>query len=103
MTDPVIKEITVKADREAAFRRFTHEISTWWPTATHSVTKEECREVTIEGHSGGESVTFGRRLLIQQLEGLIRQRFDTRAADASRRVAAALALRVTTAGPARLG
>ena len=31
MMEPVIKEVTVQASRDVAFRRFTEEISTWWP------------------------------------------------------------------------
>lgn len=50
---PVVKEITVPADREAAFRRFTEEIDRWWPRATHSVYEEACAEVRFEGREGG--------------------------------------------------
>ena len=50
---PVEKEITVAAEREAAFRRFTEEIDRWWPRSTHSVYQEACAEVHFESRDGG--------------------------------------------------
>lgn len=50
---PVVKEITVPAEPEAAFRRFTEEIDRWWPRSTHSVHREACAEVRFEGRDGG--------------------------------------------------
>ena len=45
--DPLVKEVRVGATVEDAFRRFTHEIGTWWPMAAHSVSQGRCRSVTF--------------------------------------------------------
>ena len=39
MIDPVEKEVWVPVQPEVAFRRFTEELRTWWPMATHSVSQ----------------------------------------------------------------
>lgn len=34
---PIVRQITVGASPDAAFRRFTAEMAQWWPLVTHSV------------------------------------------------------------------
>jgi hypothetical protein len=51
---PITKTVTVECDLDTAFRVFTDEIGTWWPTETHSVHKREVRELVFEGREGGE-------------------------------------------------
>jgi activator of Hsp90 ATPase-like protein len=53
-TAPIRKTVTVSCDVDTAFRVFTDEIGTWWPTETHSVHKREVRELVFEGREGGE-------------------------------------------------
>lgn len=53
MIEPVRRTIHVTVAPEAAFRRFTAGIDTWWPRATHSVSGERCAEVRLEGRAGG--------------------------------------------------
>lgn len=50
---PVVKAVTVKWGIEDAFRRFTREIHTWWPTETHSVGRDKTETVVFEGRVGG--------------------------------------------------
>jgi uncharacterized protein YndB with AHSA1/START domain len=50
---PVVRTVTVPWAREAAFRRFTEEISSWWPRSTHSIGQERSERVTLEGRVGG--------------------------------------------------
>lgn len=63
MIEPVRKEIRVPAEPEAAFRRFTDGIGTWWPRQTHSVSGERCRAVRFE------SGPAGRRLVEEDEDG----------------------------------
>ena len=51
---PVTKSVTVDLTPEAAFRRFTEEISAWWPMARYSVGQEKTESVTLEGSVGGK-------------------------------------------------
>lgn len=53
MIEPVVKEVTVPADPEAAFARFTEGLDLWWPRGTHSVSEAECASVGMEGREGG--------------------------------------------------
>lgn len=53
---PIVKTVTVAAPPEAAFRRFTTEISDWWPLKTHSVGGPKAQRVEIEPRVGGEIV-----------------------------------------------
>lgn len=60
---PVRKEVFVRVAPDAAFRRFTAEMSLWWPLATHSVFPEETSTVRFAGERGGrivESTQDGR-------------------------------------------
>lgn len=52
-TKPVEKKLTLPADPETTFRRFTEEIDAWWPRDTHSVGREACASVRMEGRVGG--------------------------------------------------
>jgi uncharacterized protein YndB with AHSA1/START domain len=51
--DAIQKSVTVKATLEHAFRTFTDEIASWWPTATHSYGGEETETAVFEGKQGG--------------------------------------------------
>ena len=50
---PVVKQVTVPWPIADAFRRFTHEIGSWWPRATHSVFKDRAKTCTLEVKRGG--------------------------------------------------
>lgn len=50
---PIAMEITVARDVRDAFRIFTEEIGTWWPSETHSIGEGRVVDVTIEGRVGG--------------------------------------------------
>lgn len=50
---PLRRSITVPWSPEAAFRRFTAEIASWWPLKTHSVGQENAETVVFEGRVGG--------------------------------------------------
>lgn len=50
---PVICSIEVATPIEHAFTTFTDGVGTWWPAATHSVGKEQVRNVILETHEGG--------------------------------------------------
>lgn len=54
MIEPVVKDLVVSATPEAAFRRFTAEIDTWWPKSTHSVSQERCASVHWDGPKGAD-------------------------------------------------
>lgn len=53
---PVRKSVTVKAGQETAFYRFTREIGTWWPLASHSIGGKDAEGVAIEEKVGGRIV-----------------------------------------------
>lgn len=53
---PVRKVVTLRATPEQAFRRFTHEIATWWPLAKLSVGENQSETVTLAGRVGGKIV-----------------------------------------------
>ncbi|TAH36380.1 MAG: ATPase [Planctomycetota bacterium] len=50
---PLRRSILVPWAQEAAFRRFTAEIGTWWPLRSHSVGGERSETVIFEGRVGG--------------------------------------------------
>ncbi len=52
-TEPIVKSVAVSWSPEAAFRRFTDEIGTWWPLETHSLSGERAQTLTMEGREGG--------------------------------------------------
>jgi hypothetical protein len=53
-TAPITKTVRVACDPETAFRVFTREIGTWWPTGTHAVRAGAVRELVFEEREGGE-------------------------------------------------
>ena len=53
---PLIKIVFVRAPVEKAFHRFTAELGTWWPLASHSVGESAAESVTMEGRVGGRIV-----------------------------------------------
>ena len=61
---PIRRSISVSWDQQTAFRRFTAEFASWWPTRTHSIGGERLKEVVFEQRSGGriyEEHQDGRR------------------------------------------
>jgi hypothetical protein len=52
--EPITKTVLVRCDPETAFRVFTAEIGTWWPTETHAVNEGRVRELVFEQRQGGE-------------------------------------------------
>jgi uncharacterized protein YndB with AHSA1/START domain len=46
----------VPADPETAFRRFTAEMGTWWPLATHSIGQSRAENVAMTPEVGGRIV-----------------------------------------------
>jgi uncharacterized protein YndB with AHSA1/START domain len=50
---PVVRSIDVEASLEHAFRVFTDEFGTWWPTATYSIGLEQVETAAIEPRVGG--------------------------------------------------
>lgn len=53
---PIIKVVTVKATPERAFTRFTTDIASWWPLASHSVGEDDSETVMFEERVGGRIV-----------------------------------------------
>jgi uncharacterized protein YndB with AHSA1/START domain len=53
---PLRKSVTVAAPPEKAFRRFTAEMTRWWPLRSHSVGQRDAESVTMEGRTGGRIV-----------------------------------------------
>lgn len=61
---PVQRSVDVSWDQEAAFRRFTTDFGSWWPTATHSIGGKLVARVIFECREGGgiiEELRDGRR------------------------------------------
>ena len=52
--EPITKTLVVACDLEEAFRVFTEEIGSWWPSHTHAVHAGSVRKVVFEQHAGGE-------------------------------------------------
>ena len=51
---PVVKEVVVAAPVERAWKVFTSEMGTWWPSETHSVGTARTRDVVFEARHGGK-------------------------------------------------
>ena len=51
--EPVRRDVTVRCTPEQAFRVFTADMGTWWPTETHSVFREEAETCVLEPGVGG--------------------------------------------------
>ncbi len=49
----VVKRVELRGTPESAFRKFTDEVASWWPMATHSVGETETETVVIESGEGG--------------------------------------------------
>ena len=56
MIEAVTKQVWVPATPEAAFRRFTEELESWWPRGTHSVCGDQGVSVRFESGVGGRIV-----------------------------------------------
>ena len=48
------RSVTVDCSVEEAFRIFSAEPGTWWPTESHSLHGERVTEIVFEGREGGE-------------------------------------------------
>lgn len=61
---PIKRSISVSWSPETAFRRFTEEFGSWWPSRTHSIGGERIKQLVFEQREGGriyEEHTDGRR------------------------------------------
>jgi uncharacterized protein YndB with AHSA1/START domain len=61
---PIERSISVSWSPDAAFKRFTADIMSWWPYQTHSVGGPRVKRVVFEQHVGGkfyEEHADGRR------------------------------------------
>ena len=52
--EAVRKTVTVDCVVEEAFRVFTSDAISWWPTETHSLHEGKVREIVFEEREGGE-------------------------------------------------
>lgn len=52
--EAVRKTVTVDCAVEEAFRVFTAEAESWWPTDGHSIHGDEVKEIVFEEREGGE-------------------------------------------------
>jgi uncharacterized protein YndB with AHSA1/START domain len=52
--EAVRKTVTVDCTVEEAFRVFTADASSWWPTESHSIHGNDVRQIVFEGREGGE-------------------------------------------------
>jgi Activator of Hsp90 ATPase homolog 1-like protein len=67
---PIRRSISVSWDQETAFRRFTNEFASWWPSRSHSIGGERLQRVVFETRLGGqiyEEHKDGRRFLWGQV------------------------------------
>ena len=53
MIPPVVKELVLPWAPDAAFRRWTTEVSSWWPLRTHSIGQEHAEQVVFTPEVGG--------------------------------------------------
>lgn len=51
--EAVRKTVTVDCAVEEAFRIFTDDMRSWWPTESHSIHGNAVRDVVFEGREGG--------------------------------------------------
>jgi uncharacterized protein YndB with AHSA1/START domain len=61
---PIRRSVSVSWDQETAFKRFTAEFGSWWPSRTHSIGGERLKRLVFEQHLGGriyEEHQDGRR------------------------------------------
>jgi hypothetical protein len=52
--EPVRKSIVVSWSLDAAFKRFTDDLATWWPLRTHSLGQKDATTCVFEGREGGK-------------------------------------------------
>jgi uncharacterized protein YndB with AHSA1/START domain len=50
---PVRLSVMVRASQSRAFQVFSERIGDWWPSATHSIAREEVATVVMECREGG--------------------------------------------------
>jgi len=93
---PVRRSVWVRRDLDAAFRRFTEEIGTWWPHRSHSVGGARVVRVVFEPGVGGrifEEHDDGRRFQWGQVldwdppNGVVFSWHPSRSPDTAQRVA----------------
>ena len=53
MIPPVVKSLVVPWSPEAAFRRWTADVGSWWPLRTHSIGQEAAEQVVFTPSVGG--------------------------------------------------
>jgi uncharacterized protein YndB with AHSA1/START domain len=61
---PIRRSISVSWDPDTAFRRFTTDFGSWWPSKTHSIGGARVRRIVFEPQAGGriyEEHDDGRR------------------------------------------
>ncbi|HKS05774.1 MAG TPA: SRPBCC domain-containing protein [Gemmatimonadaceae bacterium] len=61
---PIERTVSVSWAPDAAFKRFTTDVMTWWPYRTHSIGGPRVKRVVFEGRVGGmffEELVDGRR------------------------------------------
>ena len=61
---PVRRSVSVSWDPATAYRRFTADFGTWWPSTTHSIGGKKVKRVIFECQVGGriiEELIDGRR------------------------------------------
>jgi len=54
LLEAVRKTVTVDCSVEEAFRIFTEDVASWWPTGSHSIHGEKVTDVVFEPREGGE-------------------------------------------------
>ena len=61
---PITRSVSVSWDQATAFKRFTAEFGSWWPSRTHSIGGERIERIVFEERLGGriyEEHKDGRR------------------------------------------
>ncbi len=58
---PIRRSVSVSWAPDAAFRRFTSDFGSWWPSRTHSVGGPNVRRIVFEPHAGGRIYEEQRR------------------------------------------
>lgn len=53
---PVVADLVVPCPPGRAFDYFTRDIGRWWPLASHSVGRQDAKDVRFEPHAGGRLV-----------------------------------------------
>jgi hypothetical protein len=66
MTPPIQMSVMVPLPPHRAFELFTERMSTWWPLATHSISKSRAGACFIEPFEGGR--VFERSMEGEELE-----------------------------------